>query len=219
MKIGIIGVGNMGGALGSAFARQGHEVMFSFSRNLDQIQRAAEKAGATATAGSPAEAVAFGDVVLLAVPWAAVGVALEAAGPLEDKILISCVNPLTPDYRGLEIGTTTSGAEEVAKIVPKARVVEAFLNIFAGILDSGSTKFGDDLPSAFYCGDDAEAKAVVRELISDIGLEPIDSGPLQNARLVEPAAALVLYLGVFQGMAREWKPGEFTDLSVKLLRR
>ena len=219
MKIGIIGVGNMGGALGGLFAKQGHDVMFSFSRDPHQIQQAAESAGPTAKTGTPAEAAQFGDVILLAVPWNAVEPALLAAGSLDGKILISCVNPLTPDYTGLVIGTTTSGAEEIAKRVPQARVVEAFLNVFAGILHSGMMKFGEELPSVFFCGDDAEAKSAVAGLITEIGLEPVDCGPLKNARFVEPTAMLVLQLGAFLGMGREWRPGEFTDLSIKLLRR
>jgi 8-hydroxy-5-deazaflavin:NADPH oxidoreductase len=117
------------------------------------------------------------------------------------------------------VGTTTSGAEEIAKLVPNAHVVEAFLNVFAGILQSGTMLFGADVPSVFYCGDDASSKSAVAKLITDIGLEPVDSGPLKNARFVEPTAMLVLQLGAFLGMGKEWKPGEFTDLSVKLLRR
>ena len=219
MKIGIIGVGNMGGALGALFTKQGHEVKFSFSRDPKQIEEAAASAGPNASAGTPAEAAQFGEVVLLAIPWNAVEPALAAAGSLDGKILISCVNPLTPDYTGLVVGTTTSGAEEIAKQAPKARVVEAFLNVFAGIIHSGKMKFGEDLPSVFFCGDDSEAKATVAQLITEIGLEPIDCGPLKNARFVEPTAMLVLQLGAFLGMGREWSPGEFTDLSIKLLRR
>ena len=174
MNIGIIGVGNMGGNLGLLFAKHGHDVLFSFAHDPQQIQQAATLAGPNARAGTPAEAVQFGDVVLLAVPWGAVEPALQAAGPLDGKILISCVNPLTPDCTGLVVGTTTSGAEEIAKMVPGAKVVEAFLNIFAGILESGSMQFGDNIPSVFYCGDDVTAKSTVANLITDIGLEPVD---------------------------------------------
>jgi len=80
-------------------------------------------------------------------------------------------------------------------------------------------QFGTNVPSVFYCGDHAGSKAAVAKLITDIGLEPIDSGPLRNARFVEPTAMLFLQLGAFLGMAKEWKPGEFTDLSLKVLRR
>ena len=219
MKIGIIGAGNMGDSLGQLFAKKGHEVLFSFSRDPERLKTSAESAGPNARTGTPAEAAQFGDVILLAVPWNAVDAALAAAGLLDGKIVISCVNPLTPDYMGLVVGTTTSGAEEIAKKIPGAQVVESFLNIFAGILHSGEMQFGPNVPSVFYCGEDADAKTLVAGLITDIGLEPIDCGPLKNARFVEPTAMLVLQLGAFLGMGREWSPGEFTDLSMKLLRR
>lgn len=219
MRIGIIGVGNIGSGLGNLFARHGHEVMFSYSHDPQKIQRVVNESGPNARPGTPEEAARFGDVIVLAVGWGSVVDALKAAGSLDGKTLVSCVNPLTPDFSGLVVGTTTSGAEEIAKLVPGAHVVEAFLTIFAGILHSGTMLFGTDVPSVFYCGDDAASKSAVGKLITDIGLEPVDSGPLKNARFVEPTAMLILQLGAFLGMAKEWRPGEFTDLSVKLLRR
>lgn len=219
MKIGIIGSGNMGSGLGSLFAKKGHRVMFSFSSDPEKLQQVVAEAGPNSRSGTPEQAARFGDIVMLAVGWEAVKEALHAAGSLDGKTVISCVNPLTPNFSGLVVGTTTSGAEEIAKLVPGAHVVEAFLNVFAGILHSGTMLFGTDVPSVFYCGDDAASKAAVRTLITDIGLEPVDSGQLKNARFVEPTAMLILQLGAFLGMAKEWKPGEFTDLSVKLLRR
>jgi 8-hydroxy-5-deazaflavin:NADPH oxidoreductase len=219
MKIGIIGVGNIGSGLGNLFSKAGHEVMFSYSHDPQKIQRVVDEAGPNAQSGTPEQAARFGDVVVLAVGWGTVKEALQAAGSLDGKTLLSCVNPLTPDFTGLEVGTTSSGAEEIAKLVPGAHVVEAFLNVFAGILHSGTMLFGNDVPSVFYCGDDAGSKAAVAKLIRDIRLEPIDSGPLRNARFVEPTAMLFLQLGAFLGMAKEWKPGEFTDLSLKVLRR
>jgi predicted dinucleotide-binding enzyme len=219
MKIAILGSGNIGSGLGGLFAKEGHEVMFSFSRDPQKIQQVVAEAGPNARSGTPEQAARFGDIVVLAVGWGAVKEALQAAGSLDGKTLVSCVNPLTSDFSGLVVGTTTSGAEEIAKLVPGAHVVEAFLNVFAGILHSGTMMFGTDVPSVFYCGDDAAAKSAVRRLIIEIGLEPVDSGPLKNARFVEPTAMLMLQLGAFLGMAKEWKPREFTDLAVKLLRR
>lgn len=219
MKIGIVGTGFMGSGLGKLFARHGHEVLFSFSRDHGKLQQAAILAGKNAKSGTPMEAAHFGEVVVLAVGWTAVREALQAMGPLAGKTLLSCVNPLTPDFSGLVVGTTTSGAEEIAKSVPDAHVVEAFVNVFAGILHSDTMTFGTDKPSVFYCGDDEASKSTIGRLITDIGFEAIDSGPLRNARFVEPTAMLLLQLGAFLGMAKQWKPGEFTDLSMKLLRR
>lgn len=219
MKIGIIGAGNMGSGLGDLFARNGHEVMFSYSRDTQKLQSLARAAGPNGQSGTPEQAARFGEIVVLTVGWGAVTDALNAAGSLDGKTLVSCVNPLSPDYSSLVVGTTTSGAEEIARLVPGARVVEAFLNVFAGILHSGAMRFGSDVPSVFFCGDEADSKATVANLITEIGFEPVDSGPLKNARFIEPTAMLLLQLGAFLGMAKEWKPGEFTDLSVKLLRR
>jgi predicted dinucleotide-binding enzyme len=219
MKIGIIGLGNIGSGLGSLLVKHGHEVMFSYSHDQEKIQRVVNEAGLNARSGTPQEAARFGEVIFLAVGWRSVNEALQAASSVGGKTLVSCVNPLTTDFSGLEVGTTTSGAEEIAKLVPNAHVVEAFLNVFAGILHSGTMIFGTEVPSVFYCGDNANSKSAVARLITDIGLEPIDSGPLKNARFVEPAATLLLQLGAFLGMAKEWKPGEFTDLAVKVLRR
>lgn len=219
MKIGIIGTGFMGSGLGKLFARHGHQVMFSFSHDPDKIQQAVTDAGSNAKSGTPIEAAQFGEVVALTVGWNAVNEALHAIGPLAGKTLLSCVNPLTPDFSGLVVGTTTSGAEEIARLVPNAHVVEAFVNVFAGILHSDTMSFGADKPSVFYCGDDESSKATVCRLITDIGFDAVDSGPLRNARFIEPTAMLLLQLGAFLGMAKEWKPGEFTDLSIKLLRR
>jgi 8-hydroxy-5-deazaflavin:NADPH oxidoreductase len=219
MKIGIVGTGFMGIGLGKLFAKHGHEVLFSFSRDPDKVEQAVINAGANAKSGTPMEAAQFGEVVVLAVGWNAVNEALRAVGPLVGKTLLSCVNPLTHDFTGLVVGTTTSGAEEIAKLVPGAHVVEAFVNVFAGILHSDTMSFGADKPSVFYCGDDETSKSTVGRLIMDIGFEAVDSGPLRNARFIEPTAMLLLQLGAFLGMAKQWRPGEFTDLSIKLLRR
>src|SRR5215510_12492371 len=104
MNIGIVGAGNMGVAMGRIWARGGHGVLFSFSKNAASLQAAADAAGPNARTGTPAQAAAFGDVVLLAVPWGAVDDALRAAGKLQDKVLLSCVNALKPDLSGLAVG-------------------------------------------------------------------------------------------------------------------
>jgi predicted dinucleotide-binding enzyme len=92
MKVGIVVVGNMGSNLGNLFAKHGHEVMFSFSHDPQQIRQAVTNAGPNARSGTPEQA-RFGDIVLLAVGWGAVKAALQATGSLDGKTLISCVNP------------------------------------------------------------------------------------------------------------------------------
>ena len=148
MKIGVIGAGNMGSSLGKFWVQNGHELMFSYSRDESKLQKMAESIGENATIGTPTEAVQFADVVLLSVPYSAIESALKAAGSLDGKILFSCVNALKPDMSGLAVGTTTSAAEEIAKLAPGARVVEA-LPLFAEVLNSASQQFGDQTATVF----------------------------------------------------------------------
>jgi len=191
----------MGGGLGRRWARSGHHVMFSYSQNPQKLRDLAEEVGSHARTGTPQDAARFGDVLLLAVPWHAVGDALAAAGPLDGKTLVSCVNPLGPS--GLEVGMTTSGAEEISKLAPGAIVVEAFNTIFAGLIHSSAHRFGDHPATVFYCGDDRSSKARAAELITDAGFQPIDAGPLQNARYIEAVAMLLIELAYSQLMGSD----------------
>lgn len=201
MKIGIIGAGKMGAGLGQLWAKHGHHVMFSHSRSPEKLAELAAKIGSHARAGTPPEAVHFGDVLLLAVPWSGVEDALAAAGSLDGKILVSCVNPRGPS--GLEVGLTTSGAEEIAKRVPGAAVVEAFNTIFASLLPSRARLYGAEAPTVFYCSDDRGARRQAAELIADADFHPVDAGPLQNARYIEPLAMLMMELGHSQNMGSD----------------
>jgi predicted dinucleotide-binding enzyme len=188
MNIGIIGSGNMGASMGTAWARKGHNVLFSFSRNEADLRATAEAAGPDARAGTPAEAARFGEVVLLAVPWGAVPQALREAGSLTSKVLFSCVNCLKPDFSGLAVGTTSSAAEEIARLAPGAKVVEA-IPPMASILASPSHRLGGQQISTFFCGDDPQAKSCVAGLLADLDLEAVDAGPLTSARYIEPACS------------------------------
>jgi predicted dinucleotide-binding enzyme len=145
-----------------------------------------------------AEAVAFGEVVLLAVPWAAVGEALKAGGLFKSKVLFSCVNCLKPDFSGLAVATT-SAAEEIARAAPDARVVEA-LPPMAEVLAAAHHRLAGQQISTFYCGDDAEAKATVAGMLRDLDLEPIDAGPLTSARYIEPNGMLQVQLAYRMGL-------------------
>jgi steroid delta-isomerase-like uncharacterized protein len=201
MDIGIIGSGNMGTGLGRLWAKHGHHVMFSYSRRPEKLESLVLEIGSHARSGTPRDAVGFANVLLLAVPWGEVKDALSAAGAMNGKTLISCVNPFGP--RGLEVGLNTSAAEEVARLVPDAAVVEAFNTIFATILHSRAHLFGSDMPTVFYCGDDRDAKSHTVELIRDAGLQPVDAGPLENARYIEPLAMLMMELGESRRMGSD----------------
>lgn len=201
MKIGVIGAGNMGSSLGKFWAQNGHQLMFSYSRDAAKLQKVAEAIGSNATIGTPTEAVQFADVVLLSVPYGAIQDALQAAGSLDGKILFSCVNALLPDMSGMAIGTTTSAAEEIAKLAPGARVVEA-LPLFAEVLNSPSQRFDDQIATIFYTGDDEAAKQVVADLLGEIDVEVVDAGGLKNSRFVEPAMMLLIQLAYAQNMGQ-----------------
>ncbi len=206
MNIGIIGAGNMGSGLGKIWADKGHKVMLSYKRNRKKLETIADSIGSGALVGTPQEAAQFGEVILLSVSWAQVREALQEAGSLTGKILIDCTMPLTPDLSGLAIGHTTSGSEEIAKLVPQASVVRAFNTTFAEVLHSESRMFCSQRASILYCGDDAATKTVVAKLILDVGFEPVDAGALMNSRYVEPLVmqwmqlAYVLGMGPYIGM-------------------
>jgi 8-hydroxy-5-deazaflavin:NADPH oxidoreductase len=210
LRIGILGAGNVGGALGGVWAAKGHEIVFGVPD-----PRGKRVAGALAAlqgkgrATSNAEATSVAEVVVLSVPWSAARQAVETAGNLTGKVLVDCTNPLSRDLKGLEVGLTTSGAEQVAAWAPAARVVKAFNTI--GAVNFGNAAFGDSVADGFYCGDDDTAKNLVKPLIEDAGFHPVDVGPLRNARLLEPLALLWIDLAVNQ------KQG--ADHAFKLLRR
>jgi len=198
----------MGSGLGRLWAKRGHYVMFSYSRRPERLEELVSEIGSHAQAGTPEEAVRWADVLLLAVPWAGIGDALVAAGPLDGTIIISCVNPV--GGLGLEVGLSSSAAEEIAKLAPGAIVVEAFNTIFAGILHSGAHLLGTNTPTSFYCGGDREAKSIAAMLVTDAGLHPVDAGALENARYIEPLAMLMIELGYSQGLG--------SDIAMRLIK-
>lgn len=202
MKIGIIGSGHVGGTLGKRWADAGHEVVFS-SRNpgSGEMQKLLAEAGGYTRAASVAQTVAASGVILLATPWAQTQAALTAAGSLAGKVLIDATNPLLPDYSGLELGTTTSGGEQVAAWAPGALVVKAFNAIGYGIM--ANPAFGDRKALLLYCGDSAEAKRTVHMLAEQIGFTPHDAGPLTQARTLEPFAVLWISMALKQGYGPE----------------
>ena len=195
MKIGILGSGLMGGKLGTIFARAGHEVVFSYARSEKKLKKLARDAGAKARAGAPTEAVREADAVLLAVHWSRVDDVLAQSGDLSGKVVITCSLPMNADDTDLIVAHTSSGAEELAKKVPGARVVAAFGTVPSEVLFGVYEKRGrKNRPSLIYIGDDAKAKKVAAQLIDDAGFEPIDAGPLRVARYSEPFTLLVARL-------------------------
>jgi hypothetical protein len=200
MKIGIIGAGNVGTGLGKRLALKRHEIVVSFARTPDKVAAAAEMIGQGARAGTPEEAARHGEVVIIATPWAATLDAVRSAAPwLAGKVVWDATNPLKPDMSGLEIGTTTSGGEEVARAASGARVVKA-VPPFAEVLKSGVMEIGGQLPGVFVNGDDAEARKTILALLDDVPVAGVDAGPLSNARYTEPLGMLLVQLAYVEGM-------------------
>jgi predicted dinucleotide-binding enzyme len=192
MRIGILGSGLMGGKLGTIFAQAGHEVIFSYAQSEQKLERLAREAEGKARAGTPREAAQEADGLLLAVHWSRVDDVLKQAGDLSGKVVVTCSLPMNDDNTGLVVAHTSSGAEELAKMIPKARVVSAFntvpSEVFFGVYEARGKAAR---PSLVYCGDDRRGKAVAAELIRDAGFDPVDAGPLRIARYTEPFALLV----------------------------
>ena len=139
------------------------------------------------------EVVDWAEIAMLAVPYTAIdGVVKSVGNSFQNRILVDVTNALGADMQWA-IGFTTSGAEELQKKVPKARVVKAFNTVFAQHMDSG--RFGNQQLTAFVAGDDAGAKNDVLELARNIGFDAVDAGPLNNARLLEALGFLNIQLG------------------------
>ncbi len=190
--IAVIGTGNVGGALGTAAAKAGYDVVFA-GQDAAKTREVADAAGATAAA-TPREAAAVAQIIVLAVPYTAFAdVAAQIAPVADDKIVIDPSNPLKPDYSGLAL-SDTSGAEELARLLPKSKVVKAFNTLFAGNT-AHPDALGYQLDSLFATDDDA-AKDAVCGLSSSIGFRPIHVGPLVASRELEAMALLNIRLQV-----------------------
>ena len=199
MRIGILGAGNLGTAIGARLAAHGHEIVVGFALTAEEAETAAHSIGGGARPGQPEDVAQHGEVVLLATPWA---VTLELVGRLQHllsgKTIWDTTNPFAPGMGELVIGTTTSAGEEVAKAAPAATVVKAIAP-FAELLRAPSTLIDDRKSSCFICSDDPQARAVIATLVEQIGVDPVDAGPLGLARFAEPAGMLTANLAFVQG--------------------
>ena len=195
MRIGILGSGLMGGKLGTLWARAGHEIVFSYARSEQKLKKLAREAQGNARAGTPGEAAREAHVLLLAVHWSRVDDVLKQAGDVSGKTIVSCSLPMNAGDSGLVVAHTSSGAEELAKKVPKARVVSAFGTVPSEVLfDVFESRRKATRPSLVYCGDDPKSKKTAAELIREVGFDPVDAGPLRMARYTEPFTLLIAQL-------------------------
>jgi NADPH-dependent F420 reductase len=208
MKIGIIGAGDVGGTLGMRWRQKGHEIMFGVRNRQSQSVQKLIQSDKNLEFGEIMETVAFGDIIVLAVPWTSIEETILKAGNLSNKILIDPTNPLTPDLKGLAMNNS-SAAEKISNLAKGAKVVKAFNMIGAKALNN--LIFDSQRADLFICGDDSHAKQIVRELAIDIGFDVIDVGPLVNARMLEYLALLWIELAFRQQLG--------PNIAFKLLRR
>jgi 8-hydroxy-5-deazaflavin:NADPH oxidoreductase len=202
MRIGILGTGDVGKALGKGFIALGHEVKMGSrdARNAKALAWAAEM-GSKASAGTFADAAEFAEVVVLATLGSANRSALESAGldRLRGKVLMDTTNPL--DMSGslprLRLGHTDSGGEEVQRIAAGARVVKAFNTV--GNAHMFQPDFPGGPPDMFICGDDDGAKTVVTGLVETFGWNVVDMGGIEASRLLEPMCIVWVAHGVRTG--------------------
>jgi 8-hydroxy-5-deazaflavin:NADPH oxidoreductase len=209
MKIAVIGTGSVGGTLGRRWAELGHSVCFGVRdiANADAKALVGRIKG-DARLASVGDAAKGAEVVVLATPYQANSAAIAEAGDLSGKILIDVTNPVGPDLT-LAVGFTTSDAEEVAKLAPRARVYKAMNQV--GFEVMADPNYAAGKPVMFVAGNEATGKKVVLDLVSALGFEAIDAGELAIARLLEPFAMLWIHLMARRNLGR--------DFAFSLLRR
>jgi 8-hydroxy-5-deazaflavin:NADPH oxidoreductase len=199
MRLAIIGAGSVGATLGKAWQRRGHDVTYGV-RNPDDPKYGSLGADVTTNDRAAGDA----EVVVLCTPWQSTRDAVQACGDLGGKVLIDCTNPLTPDFTALEVGHTTSGAEQVAEWAPGARVCKAMNQIGAPMMDAPQLS---GTPVMFVCGDDDAAKATTSSLVGELGFETADAGDLTLARLLEPFALVWIHMALRRGFGTQWGLG------------
>ncbi|MFD7409665.1 NADPH-dependent F420 reductase [Streptomyces sp. NPDC059866] len=198
MRIGVLGTGNMADALATHWARAGHEVTIG-GRNADKAEQLATRLGGSAKPASLRAAAEFGQVVLAALPFdAGTSVARELRATLDGKVLLDCSNPVGPGFRLLTEGGP-SAAQQLAAAAPEAHVVKAFNLCHEDVWRMRPPVFGGRPLAVPVCGDDHAALACVRELVRDVGCEPVGGGGLERAGLLEATAALFIALWVGEG--------------------
>jgi predicted dinucleotide-binding enzyme len=177
MKIGIVGSGNVGSAVGGAWVKAGHEVMFS-SLDIEQDKKLAARLGGGARAGTPREAAAFGTVLLISVPYKALpSVGKDLGELIKGKIIIDTSNPIVARDGDMAVAAREKGAGlSSMEFLPGARIVRAFNAIGAArMAQAASSSERVGMPIA---GDDQAAIATASSLIRDVGYEPVLVGTL-----------------------------------------
>ena len=198
MRIGVLGTGNMADALATHWVRAGHQVVIG-GRDAHRAERLATRMGGSVKPASLRAAAEFGEVVLAALPFGAgADVARDLHAALEGKVLLDCSNPVGPGFRLLTEGGP-SAAQRLAAVAPGAHVVKAFNLCHEDVWRMRPPVF-DRRPLAVpVCGDEETALARVRELVRDVGCDPVAGGGLERAGLLEATAALFIALWLGEG--------------------
>lgn len=182
MRIGIVGAGRIGGGIARQLTGAGHEVRLSFSRDPSSLERRAKELGPLASSGTPAEAVAFGDVVVVSVPWGVVPDALTQAGSLDGVIVVDTTNqygtPMPPEGQ--------TAAQFNAARMAGSRYTKSFNTLTSTFQAEAAGRTGAAGVVQWLCGDDLAAKEVVSSLIADAGFVPVDLGGTADAAVMEP---------------------------------
>ncbi len=173
---------NIGTMTGKLFLDTGHKVMYG-SRHPDTLDKG--ELGEGAQVGTVAEAAAFTEVLLVAVPWAAIDSVYEETSDLSGKIVIDATNPYTAD------GLITLPGNQTATQLNEgwargARLIKAYNSLTAGFQADAAGRTGEDRVVTPYAGNDEDAKKTVANLIEDSGFEPFDVGDAEDARYLEP---------------------------------
>lgn len=191
MRVGIVGAGRIGGNAGRLLAAAGHEVRLSFARDRARLDDLVREIGERASAGTPAEAVGFAEVVVFAVPWSVIPEALEQAGSLSGKIVVDTTNQFGSGP--MPAGGQTAAQFNLARM-PGARYTKSFNTLTSGFQAAAAGRRGSERVVQWICGDDAEAKQVVARLVDDAGFEPVDLGGTADCAVMEaPRRAGAVY--------------------------
>jgi 8-hydroxy-5-deazaflavin:NADPH oxidoreductase len=182
MRIGIVGAGRIGGNCARQFAKAGHEVKLSFSRDPARLEALAAEIGDQASVGTPQEAAKFGEVLVLAVRWDSIDDALAQTGSLEGQIVIDTSNQfgsISPPAHG------ETAAQHNAARMPGARYTKSFNTLTSGFQAEVANRPEDQRVVQWICGDDTDAKRVVAGLIADAGYMPLDLGDNASGAVME----------------------------------
>jgi predicted dinucleotide-binding enzyme len=182
MRIGVIGPGRIGGNTARQALKAGHEVALSFSRDPARLEALAEELGPQASAATPAQVVESSEIVVFAVPWDAIDEALAQAGSFDGRIVIDTTNQYGQTAMPLA-GQTA--AQFNAGRMPGARYTKSFNTLTSAYQEEAADRSGDERVVQWICGDDAEAKGVVSNLIEAMGYQPVDLGGTAGCEVME----------------------------------